>query len=431
LRATTLLVLEGSERVLRLELLSSEEALRRLLEEVSVEIGSEVVNTINSVGRYSYRDYVSTVDVPPFNRSAVDGFAAAFVDIVGASEGSPVLLKVIGSVDVDSVEVPTIHRSEAVKVSTGAPIPRGADVVIPIEYCKVVGDRVYVYRSYPRYANISFKGEDLRVGDVIVRRGTKLRPWHVAALKASGYEEVEVFRRVRVSVISTGSELVKGVLPNYTLPLVVSYVSELGGEVTLADVVQDRVEDIATAVEKALQLSDVVIVTGGTSVGDRDLSPRALESLGRGKRVFHGVRVRPGRTCGAYIIDGKPVLLVSGLPVAAYVSLELFFRPLLFKLYSSRPEPRPIVRGKLTRRLPNEPGFRSFYRAIACVEGDEVVIVPLRLTGSGILSTLVRGNAIVEVPENSEGYEEGTEVVATLVNPLVECSSVKPLIGLP
>jgi molybdopterin molybdotransferase len=410
----------------RLELISYEEALRRLLGEVNVEIASEVVDLTNSVGRYSYRDYVSRVDVPPFNRSAVDGFAASFADIAGASEGSPVLLKVVGSVDVDSNEVPTINRLEAVRVSTGAPIPNGADVVIPIEYCRVAGDRVYIYRSYPRYANISFKGEDLRAGDIIVRRGTKLRPWHVAALKASGYEEVEVFRRVRVSVVSTGSELVKGVIPNYTLPLVVSYVVESGGEVALTYVVPDNVEDIATAVERSLGVSDVVVVTGGTSVGDRDLSSRALESLGRGKRVFHGVRVRPGRTCGAYVIDGKPVLLVSGLPVAAYISLELFFRPLIYKLLSSVPEPRPTVRGRLTRRLPNEPGFRSFYRAVACVEGGEVLIVPLRLTGSGILSTLIRGNAVVELPEDSEGYEEGSEVVATLVNPLVDCSSIKP-----
>jgi len=407
------------------ELISSEEALKKLLDEVSVEVGSEVVRLLSSVGRHSFRDYVSTVDVPPFSRSAVDGFAAIFADIVGASEGSPALLRVTGSVDVDSVEVPTINRSEAVKVSTGAPLPRGADVVIPIEYCKVLEDRVYVYRSYPRYANISFKGEDLRVGDIIVRRGTKLRPWHVAALKASGYEEVEVFRKVRVSIVSTGSELVKGVLPNYTLPLVASYIAELGGEVALTDVVPDSIEDIATAVEKALELSDVVVVTGGTSVGDRDLSPRALESLGRSKKVFHGVRVRPGRTCGAYVVDGKLVLLVSGLPVATYVSLELFLKPLVYKLYSSKPEPKPTVRGRLTRRLPNEPGFRSFYRAVACIEGDEVLIVPLRLTGSGVLSTLVRGNAVVEVPEDSEGYEEGTEIVATLVNPLVECSSIK------
>jgi molybdopterin molybdotransferase len=410
----------------RLELISYEEALRRLLEEVNVEIASEVVDLTSSVGRYSYRDYVSKVDVPPFNRSAVDGFAASFADIVGASEGSPVLLKVIGSVDVDSNEIPAIRRSEAVRVSTGAPIPMGADVVIPIEYCRVVGDRVYVYRSYPRYANISFKGEDLRAGDIVVRRGTRLRPWHVAALKASGYEEVEVFRDVRVSVVSTGSELVKGVIPNYTLPLVVSYIVELGGEVALTYVVPDSVGDIATAVERSLGISDVVIVTGGTSVGDRDLSSRALESLGRGRRVFHGVRVRPGRTCGAYVIDGKPVLLVSGLPVAAYISLELFLRPLIYKLFNGTPEPKPTVRGRLTRRLPNEPGFRSFYRAVACIEGGEVLIVPLRLTGSGILSTLIRGNAVVEIPEDSEGYEEGSEIIATLVNPLVDCSSVKP-----
>ncbi len=400
------------------------EALERLLRKASMDIGGETVRVQDAVGRHSFRDYASKVDLPPYDRSAVDGVAARFSDVAGASESSPAVLSLAGSVDVDSVEVPPVGRSEAVLVSTGAPIPNGADVVIPIEYCLVKGESVYVYRSYPRYANISFRGEDLRVGDLIVRRGTRLRPWHVAALAASGYDQVEVFRRPRVAVLNTGDEVLKGLVPNVTYYVVSSYVKEVGGEVVYWRVVRDDVGEISEALREALDVVDAVVVTGGTSVGARDVVPEAVLRLEGSEEVFRGVRIRPGRTASAYAVKGKPVLLVSGLPVAAYISLDLFLVPLLSKAYGSPPEARPKISGRLTRRLPNEVGFRSFYRVVACRDRDEVLVVPLRLTGSGILSTLIRANAILEIPEDLEGYEEGSRVEVTLINPLEDCSGV-------
>lgn len=400
------------------------EALGALLGEVSLSLGGEVVGLLDAVGRYSFRDYVSRVDLPPFDRSAVDGVAARFSDVAGASESSPVALRLVGSLDVDSSDTPTLGRSEAVLVSTGAPIPRGADVVVPIEYCVVRGDTVLVYRTYPRLANVSLRGEDLRVGDPIARRGTKLRPWHVAALAASGYREVEVFRKLRVAVVNTGDEVVRGVIPNTTYYIVSSLVREMGGEVVHAAAVPDDVDRISEAVGRALQVSDVVVVTGGTSVGSRDLTSEAVLRLEGAREVFHGLRVKPGRTTGAYVVGGKPVLAVSGLPVAAYVTLNLLLTTILSKLYGTPPEPGPSTTGILTRRLANEVGFRSYYRVVVCRDGDRNLVIPLKLTGSGLLSTLIKGNAILEIPEELEGLEEGSEVAVTLLGPIVECSKL-------
>lgn len=400
------------------------EALGALLGEVSLSLGGEVVGLLDAVGRYSFRDYVSRVDLPPFDRSAVDGVAARFSDVAGASESSPVALRLVGSLDVDSSDTPTLGRSEAVLVSTGAPIPRGADVVVPIEYCVVRGDTVLVYRTYPRLANVSLRGEDLRVGDPIARRGTKLRPWHVAALAASGYQEVEVFRKLRVAVVNTGDEVVRGVIPNTTYYIVSSLVREMGGEVVHAAAVPDDVDRISEAVGRALQVSDVVVVTGGTSVGSRDLTSEAVLRLEGAREVFHGLRVKPGRTTGAYVVGGKPVLAVSGLPVAAYVTLNLLLTTILSKLYGTPPEPGPSTTGILTRRLANEVGFRSYYRVVVCRDGDRNLVIPLKLTGSGLLSTLIKGNAILEIPEELEGLEEGSEVAVTLLGPIVECSKL-------
>ncbi|MEM1623555.1 MAG: molybdopterin molybdotransferase MoeA [Sulfolobales archaeon] len=400
------------------------EALEKLVNEVSIDIEGEVVDVQDAVGRYVYRDYISRVDLPPFDRSAVDGVAARFIDVVGASETSPVLLKLVGKVDVDGGDVASLSRLEAALVSTGAPIPSGADVVIPIEYCLIRDNLVYLYRTYPRYSNISFRGEDLRVGDIIVRKGTKLKPWHVAALAASGYDSVEVFRKPRVAILNTGDEILKGLIPNTTYYLVAAYIREIGGEVAYTKVVPDDINEISEALRRALQVSDVVIITGGSSVGSRDLAPEAVLRLESSKEVFRGVRIRPGRTASAYVVNGKPVLLISGLPVAAYISLELFLNPILNKAFGSTSDVKPTISGKLVRRLSNEAGFRSFYRVIACRDRGEVVVVPLRLTGSGILSTLIKANAILEVPEDLEGYDEGSKVEVTLIGPLVECSSI-------
>ncbi|MEM1527556.1 MAG: molybdopterin molybdotransferase MoeA [Sulfolobales archaeon] len=402
---------------------SVSEVLEKLVNEVSIDIEGEVVDIQDAVGRYVYRDYISRVDLPPFDRSAVDGVAARFTDVAGASETSPVLLKLVGRVDVDSSDVTSLSQFEAVLVSTGAPIPSGADVVIPIEYCLIRDNLVYLYRTYPRYSNISFRGEDLRVGDTIVRKGTKLKPWHVAALAASGYDSVEVFRKPRIAVLNTGDEILKGLVPNTTYYLITAYIKEIGGEVSYTKVVPDDIEEISEALRRALQVSDIAIITGGSSVGSRDLAPDAVLKLESSKEIFRGVRIRPGRTASAYLVNGKPVLLISGLPVAAYISLELFLTPILNKAFGSVSEVKPTISGKLVRRLSNEVGFKSFYRVIACRDRGEVVIIPLRLTGSGILSTLIKANAILEVPEDLEGYDEGSEVEVTLIGPLEECSN--------
>jgi len=169
-----------------------------------------------------------------------------------------------------------------------------------------------------------------------------------------------------------------------------------------------------------------VIITGGTSVGGKDLVPEAVEGIEGSIKVFHGVAMRPGRTTGAYVVRGKPVLIVSGLPVACLVALEVFLKPLVNHLNKTEELPKPTISGYLTRRLANEVGFKSFYRVSICRDPNgDYYIEPLRLTGSGILSTLIRGNGILVVPENVEGYDVGERVVVEVINPIPECEDIK------
>ncbi len=406
------------------------EVVKRLLNSVSIKAGVEEVELPESVGRYSAEDLRAPYDYPRFDRSAVDGYAVMSRDVVGASETNPVSLKVVAEFHeiTESVDGVSLSEGEAVFVPTGAPLPQGADAVVPVEYTVREGDIVYVLKGVPPYGNVSRKGEDFREGEVIVRRGTKLRPWHVAALAQAGIYKIRVFRKVRVGVLNVGSELCEPWecgKPSSTINssgyLIQSFVKEVGGKPLYLGIVPDEFNAIKEKVIEALSTADAVVITGGTSVGKKDLVPDVLSSLPNSKLVFHGVATRPGRTAGAFVVSGKPVLMLSGLPVACLLGLELYLKPLILKAYDAGGEIEVKVRGKLVRRLNNVLGFRSYYRVVVYRGGgDELLVEPLRLTGSGIISTLLKGNGIVEIPEGLEGYDEGEVVEVTLINPIYE-----------
>ncbi len=405
-----------------------DKARSRLLSETRVIIGEEAVSIWEAVGRVSSRDIRATEDFPPYHRSAVDGYALRAEDAYGASENNPIVLTVIGEVEAGHKgSLPEVRPGTTVLVFTGAPIPPGADAVVPVEHAIRVGNSVQILRGIPKYKNISRKGEDFSKGDLLVKRGTVLKPWHVAALAQAKIPEVFVFRKPVVGIINTGDELFdiadnsperpEHEVPNSAGPLIASYVKELGGEPRYYGIVRDDSDTVRTVVEKALMDSHIIVITGGTSVGGKDVVPEALSSIEGARPIFHGVNLRPGRTAGAYVINGKPVIMLSGLPVACLVGLENFLKPLFMKLMDMHPQPEPVVRGRLVRRVANVVGFKSYFRVVVYKEGEELLVEPLRLTGSGILSTLLKGNGILVIDENIEGTEEGSVVEVRLIGP--------------
>ncbi len=398
-----------------------DDARRKLLEAVNISVSEEEVEALHSVGRISSRTVTASKDFPPYDRAAVDGLAVKYMDISGASESNPIPLKLAGRVEAGSENPPGLKEGEAIIVFTGAPIPYGADAVVPFEFSKIDGDIVYIFKSVARFRNISFRGEDFKKGDVLLERGEIVRPWHVAALAQSSIEKVHVFRKIRVAIINTGNEVYDpvtnpdGKLPNSTGPLIAAYVKELGGEPLTYGVIRDDREEISRNVDRALDKSDIVIITGGTSVGGKDLVPDALAGLPNSQLVFHGVNLRPGRTAGAFVIKGKPVLMLSGLPVACLVGLENFFKPILSKITGLKLPPEPVVEARLSRPIANAVGFRSYYRVAVYEDGGELIAEPLRLTGSGILSTLLKGNGLLVINEDVEGYDKGEIVKVRLL----------------
>ena len=409
-------------------LLSVEEALKRLRASVTHRVRElEEMGLLEAVSRICAEDVRAPIDSPPFDRSAVDGYAVIAEDTFGASLNNPVELKMVGSAypGMDVARLPRLSRGEALKLMTGAPLPPGANAVVMVEDTVRRGEVVEVVKPVHPYRNVSRRGEDYRAGEVVVGKGTKIRPWHVAALASLNISRVRVLRRARVGVLSTGSELIEvgeevkpGKLINSSKPMLLALLEEEGAEGVDLGIVADDLELIKARILEGIRGADALIVTGGTSVGELDLVPEAVSALG--EVIVHGLMMRPGKPTGFGVIDGKPVFMLSGFPVAALVGFQLLVRPALSLMLGYEEEPRPMIRGRLTRRVATPPSTRSYVRVKVKRAGGEVLVEPLMLTGSGLLSTLTEANGLLIVPEDLEGFEEGELVEVELFQPIEE-----------
>ncbi|MEM3220270.1 MAG: molybdopterin molybdotransferase MoeA [Thermoplasmata archaeon] len=396
-------------------------AINEFRKRLSLSEESEIVETKNSVGRYLFKDIYSNIDLPPFDRSVVDGYAVRSLDVSGASQTNPILLKIVGKIFPDTKENGIIGKDQAMEIFTGGRLPDGADCVIMAEDCSREGNDLLVYKQCYKFQNVSRKGEDFVKGDLVIRRGTKIRPFHIGALISLGIKEIEVFRKAKLGVLSTGNELVEignnvGTVDS-TRPMIISAIEEYGLDPIDLGIVQDEIEKIKDKILEGISKCDMLIITGGTSLGEHDLVPDAVEKAINQKMIVHGISMRPARTTGFTFYGKKPILLISGFPVAAYIAFTVFFKEFIEVFYGTKIDPVPIIRGKLTMRWPNQAGVRSFVRVIVKKQGNEYMIEPLRLTGSGILSTLTKANGILVIDENSEGFEEGDYVDVILTQP--------------
>ncbi len=392
-----------------------EEALRIISELELVRVGKERVSVFEACDRILAEDIVAKWDVPPFDRAAMDGYAVRAEDTFGASQTNPIPLKL--------VEGKKIGEGEAVRISTGTAMPEGANAVVMLEFAEEREGYVDVFKAVTPWENVSKRGEDVRAGEVILRRGEILHPQDVGVIASLGYGHVEVLRRPRIGVVATGNELVEvgedpgdGRIVNSNSPMLCCALRELGCDPVYLGIVEDDSGRIEEALRKALEECDGVIFTGGTSVGDRDLVPEVVGRVGR--VAFHGVAIKPGMPVGMGVVDGKPVLMLPGFPVACLIAFNEIFPHVLSKLTGVRILARrgSVVRGRLSRRVPSQPGVRSFVRVIV----RDGVVEPIRSSGSGILSSMVRANGMLVVPEEKEGYEEGEEVEVTLVRDIVK-----------
>ena len=407
-------------------------ALRKFLSRITHRTEEEVVRVSDSANRVLREDVVSKRTLPPFDRAAMDGYAVRAEDTFGASFSSPVVLRIAGEVEIGKKAEVEVGSGEAVRISTGAMMPPGTNAVVMVEYTEESDGFVEIYRAVAVGENVSRRGEDVREGEVIMKKGEVIQSFDTGLLLSAGINKVRVGCRVKVAVAATGDEL-KDVLhesssdgddvriPDANRPAVISMLKDLGAEVVDLGIVGDSREEMRDVLEESLKY-DAAIFTGATSAGKKDVMPEVVEEAG--EIVVHGVAIKPGMPTALGIVEGKPVFLLPGFPVACIVAFRLFVPPALMKVQGSNvlAFPGETVRARLTRRIPSGSGTRTFTRvrlSMKGVEKGEILAEPVRTSGSGILSSIVRAHGIVEVEEELEGLEAGEIVDVRLIRHLV------------
>ncbi|HDM92156.1 MAG TPA: molybdopterin molybdenumtransferase MoeA [Candidatus Korarchaeota archaeon] len=385
----------------------------------------EVVGIDEALGRVLAVDVIAPQDVPPKPRAAMDGYAVRSRDTLGASWDSPVTLKLVGEVPAGKVTGLKIGKMEAARIFTGAYLPDGADAVIPVEEAEEVAGSVEIYTQVPAWKNVARPGEDVEKGAVVLRAGTPLGPYELGILAELNLPSVKVRRRPIVAVMCTGDEIVEvgeevppGKVPNSLRHLVGAMIRQEGGEPLYLGIVGDDPSRLAEIVLNQAKRAEVIVTTGGTSVGKFDAVFRAVQAAG-GDIIVHGVAAMPGRPALlARLPDGRPWVGLPGYPVAAAIDFALFVSPLIRTLLGLRWAPfTPKVRARLAAPVASSPGVAHFVRVKLKEEDGALFATPVRISGAGILSSLVKADGLVVVPEDIEGFPEGAEVEVELLSP--------------
>ena len=405
-------------------LLSVEEGVSRIAEALGglKPLGVEEVDLEDAVGRILAEPIYSKADSPPFDRSEVDGYAVDSRSVAGADEDNPVRLKVVGRVGVGQKPDVEVRLNEAVEVATGAPLPKGADSVVMVEYTKREGDYILVYRSTAPGENVGEAGADLTVGDIVLHQGTLLTPREIAVLIVSGYNRVKVYRRPRVSIFSTGDELqppgtnlLYGKVYDVNGITIKALVEESGGSAKYLGILGDRFDEVKSALSSALKDSDVIITSGSTSAGLGDIIYKVVDDLGKPGLLVHGLRIKPGKPTVAGVVDGKIFIGLPGFPLSAMIAFYVFARPIIQKLAGFRGEAGVIQRAQLPYRVPAGRGKREYVPVHLVSSPRGLVAYPV-LGSPGAASALSFADGFIEVGEDREFLDEGEVVDVHLLS---------------
>ncbi len=375
-----------------------------------------------ALNRVSVADVIAKEDLPRFDKSAVDGYAVMSQDTTGASQFTPLTFQIT-----ESEEVGT---KQARQIWTGNPIPKGANAVVMIEHTQKTDGKLEIRIQVATGGNVSKKGEDVKKAEKILKAGTRLTPYHLALLAAMGNSKVKVAEKPRIAILATGNELAEPGSKPYgnqifdsNRVMLAAMCRELGAEPVDLGIAKDDLAEIAEKLKTGLRDCDAVITTGGTSVGGLDLVPDVVNNSGKPGVVVHGLALRPAMPTAVAALDGKPVVILSGNPVAAVIGFEVFARPLICKMLGmSREEPRPTVNAVMTRKVAGALGRRTFVRVRVTSKNGEFTAEPVSARGSGVISTMTRGNGFVVIPENRGGVTEGEVVLVRLFGNVEEVS---------
>lgn len=388
-------------------------------------VAVEKVDLEDALHRVLAEDVFSSVSLPEFPRSTVDGFALKARDTYGASEGNPVILEIVGEIPVGQISEIEIQDGQAVKVATGGMVPRGADAVQMLEFTEGIDSRtLHVFKTASPLENMIQVGEDIEAGEIALPKGRCLRPQDLGLLAGIGIKEVPVFLKPRVAVISSGDEIVSidqrprpGQIRDINRYCISSMVTESGGMPRFLGIARDRFEELRTMIEQGLRESDMVVVSGGSSVGALDLTLDVLRSIPGSEVLAHGVSIRPGKPTLLTGVGGKPLLGLPGHPVSAMVVFHLFGRPLVKLLAGlNRMDAFSLrrIKARVGRNIPSVSGREDYVR-VSLEERDGAFWAYPLFGKSGAIAHLAKADGLLRIGIHEEGLEEGEEAEVILL----------------
>ncbi|AFS79895.1 molybdenum cofactor biosynthesis protein MoeA [Gottschalkia acidurici 9a] len=394
---------------------SVEEARKLLLENINLELESEYVDILSSADRILCDDIISEENVPGFDRSTVDGYAIKSSDSHGASESLPSFLSLNGEIRMGKEAVTEIHPGEAIYVPTGGMLPKGADGVIMIEHVeKMDEENILIYKPISFGENVIFKDDDIKIGQVALEKGKKITPQDIGVLASLGIFKVKVYKKLKFYIISTGDEIIDldeemkiGKIRDINSYVLYSMIQKIGGEVVNRTIVKDNFELLKQEVENGLEDSDIVILSGGSSVGVRDFTHQVIDSF-EGKGVFiHGMSIKPGKPTIIGEARGKGVFGLPGHPVSSIIVFKALVERFIKDIMGVK-EGKDRVKAIVDFNFPSSSG-KTTYQMVSLEERDGKVYCIPNFGKSGMITLLSQSSGYIEIQSHEEGIYKGEE----------------------
>jgi putative molybdopterin biosynthesis protein len=408
------------------DVVSIREAKRRLERHYKACPKAEEIRLAEAAGRVVFTDVIADIDVPPFDRASMDGYAVKAKDTFYADEEKPASLRLKGDIRAGQNKKVTIKEKEAASIATGAPVPKGANAVVMVEYTEKKGKTVNIHRPVTPGENIMAAGSDIMRGETAVRAGTVLSPRETGVLAALGATKVQAFKRPAVAIISTGDEIVQpgkslkfGRIYDVNAQAIADAVRENGGIPEFLGIVKDDPGTLLKRLKEMMKY-DIIIASGGTSAGAGDVLYRVIDKLGKPGIIVHGIAVKPGKPAIIGVANKKPIFGLPGYPTSAMITFHVLAAPILRRLSGMGGEAKKQIKAKAAMRLFSAKG-RYEYMLMNLVSGTkgEYSAYPV-LTGSGAITTLAEADGYVEIPENTAIIDASSEIDVTPLSDVIK-----------
>ena len=406
-----------------LELLPPDEALKIFLKNLNPHPLAQKIETKNALGRVTYAPVIAPYPLPSFPRSTVDGYAVRAANTYGANESLPAYLSVIGEVPMGDAPDFSLETAQCALIHTGGMLPDGADAVVMVEHTQSVqADEVEILRAVAVGENVIKIGEDVARDEEVIPAGTYIRPAEIGGLMALGITSLQVVKQPVVGIISSGDEVVHpdeeitiGQVRDVNSYSLSALVQNAGGVPTRYGIVSDQTEAMNAVVALALEETDLVVITAGSSASARDLTSQVINDLGSPGVLVHGVNVRPGKPTILAVCDGKPVIGLPGNPVSALVISSLFVKPVIEEMLGVKVKrPQPTIMAQISLNIPSQSG-REDWIAVRLRSGPFGYLAEPVFGKSNLIFTLSRADGVIRIPADATGINAGEDVEVILL----------------